>query len=407
MVSVASPKSSRRAVPLNWARTFVLAAPALCTLLILHLSLRGSDWRREWLRATDLVAFSWVMTGPIVAGAACVLGAELAKGAVFFRASERGAKAIVAEVASFVAVVVAVYAAAYAGVAVYVLSGPINELPTLRDLASALPVAAALASMVGVGVLVGWWTRSALWAPIVAVVMFGVIVLTYSAVPGALVQFGGATSTLIGLRPRLDQQLVQTWFYVSLLGVAVLAVIRTLGPPSRSRVAALVVATVSATASGVILLRADGNRFEPAAVAVECEGVSVTLCLADGYSDLRATLHPQLVAVMEAIPSAGLDLPATVTQDPSDTDSLQLPATGDLGPTEVVGMVIGHLMGPSCDVFATQQTYQAYVDVAYWLADALGVTQYDPSVSPELANVQSESATRLLQKQVAVLRSCA
>ncbi len=406
MVSVASARTSTPPLPLAWARTFALIVPA-CTLLILHMSLRGSAWRREWLLATDLVAFSWVLTGPIVAGSSCVLGAQLSRGAVFFRTSERGTKAIVAEMTAVVLVIVAVYVVTYTGVAVYVWSGPVDNVPTLRDLASALPLLMALASMVAVGMLVGWRARSPLWAPVVAVAAFAAILIAYSAVPGAFVQFGGATSTLIGLRPRLPQQLCQVWFYASVLSAAMLVLTRSVVPSSGRRRAALVLAAVSATVSGAILWSSGGSRFEPAEVAVECGGTDITLCLADGYSDLRDSLHPQLAAAIGALRSAGLDVPMAVTQDPQNTAALQLPATNGLGSTEVVAMVTGYFLEPSCDVFVSEQVYQAYVDVAYWLAATLGVTQYDPSVSSELGDVTSEAAAQLVRQQISVLRSCA
>ena len=387
-----------------------MAVPVVAVVLVLHFALRDRGWRREWLWAFDLMAFSVMLTGPVLAGVAAWEGARWARCKTMLAVAERPGTAIAQYVAAMIGWTLAVYLLAVGALVVVVAAGPVDAAPTSGAVMSVMPLAALLAAEIAGGFAVGWWLRRGVVAPLVAVAVFVVTLLTYSAEPGLFVEIGGATASLLGLAPRRSLQIAQTAFWMAMSVLAAAIACWACDRRRRPAQATLVLAASAALVAAVVIIELGTDRFDEVSVSADCEGSQPEICLADGYGDLRPELTVQIAELYASLADAGIALPDRVAQAYSDTDegkdSMYLGATDELTQVEIVAMVLGSMMPVDCDLFATQTAFQAYNDLAYWLGSELGQSVHGPTVSRELTGDDRTAALEVVHERAATLALC-
>jgi hypothetical protein len=389
----------------------LIALPAVTIVLALHFALREHGWRREWLWAFDLLAFSIMLSGPVIAGVAAWEGVRWSPCRAVVAAADRSAMAVVQYVAAFVGWVWGIHLAAAVALGVVVLTGPVGEAPQLATLTTVLPLAGLLASEVAVGFVIGWASGHGYVAPLVAVGVFVVGLVAYGAEPGLFFEIGGATSSLVGLAPIAHLHVAQAGFWIVVaIGVTVSATL-VCDPGNRNSRLALAVAGAATVVMAAIVVSLGVERFRPVPVAVECAGTRPELCLVDGYHDRRPALTERLVAMYSALDDAGVVLPERVSQaatgDPEvDRQAMSISASTELTSVEMVAMVMGILTPPDCDIFASRAINDVHSDLSFWFARELGEAPDDPMISPALTGDDRTLALSVVHDRVDALSRC-
>jgi hypothetical protein len=388
----------------------LLALPVVAVVLVLHFALRDHAWRREWLWAFDTFAFSAMLTGPVLAGVAAWEGARWARCRTMLAVAERPGTAVAQYVGAMVGWVWALHAIAVACLVVIVAAGPVGTAPSLSELMLTLPLLALLAAEIAGGFAVGWWMRRGVVAPLAAVAVFVVTLYAYSSEPGLFVEIGGATASLLGLAPRSQVQIAQTAFWLAVATLATASASWACDRRRRGAQLAIGLAGGAALVAAGVILDLGTLRFHEVPVATDCRGDRPEICLADGYGDLRPVLTEQIAVMYASLDEAGVELPDRVAQSYSEADRghrvMYLGAVTALTSVEMVAMVIGSIMPVDCDVFASPQSYQAYTDLAYWVARQLGESRDDPQVSPELTGDDTPLALDVVRARVNTLSMC-
>ncbi len=197
------------------------ALPAYGLVIAAHLVLRPTRWRSEWMWTFDAYNFVVMLLAPVLAGVACWDGARWSASRPQIESSGRTAAAFARLWAAHAVVALGAFAAGLTVAVVRTITGTAPGLPGWRPIVSVLPALALLGAAIALGLGVGWRTRRALLAPLVAMAAFGLMIVGYTAAPGLFVHVGGATGSLLGLQPRLEVMAAQVAFYASVIAAVV------------------------------------------------------------------------------------------------------------------------------------------------------------------------------------------
>lgn len=258
------------------------ALPALLVLLGLHIFARARPWTHEWLWAVFQFHFSTVLLGPAAAGLAAWEGFRIQRTEDLLESSGRAGRAIVLSWAAVFAWVLLAYGAGLLTVVALVKVSGTPSLPGIPEFLSLFPAVALLAAEMSTSFVVGWRIRSPLVAPAAAIVWFLVTMFLYVSGPEAAIRVGGASASLVGLRPRPDVQAVQVLFYGSLTAVSLVwARRRTHIEDVGARVLRMGSFTVPILAA-ILLTQPSPNVLEPTPPELECVGSEPALWLRSG-----------------------------------------------------------------------------------------------------------------------------
>ncbi|MFB8396010.1 hypothetical protein [Streptomyces yangpuensis] len=370
------------------------AFPFLVGLVVLNTLLRPMGWRYEPMWAVYQYNFTVMLLGPLLAGVAAWEGHRLSRAAPFLSAHHRPLAMLAAAWAALLAWSCAAFLLGLALV-LGVVAGA-GTLPSLGlpELLTPLPALALLGLACAIGLAAGWLSGEGgkVAAPMVAIAVFLVFLLLYSGDLSEFVMVGGATSSLVGLRPKAGTQGTQIAFYaaatlLALLAAAWSAALHHLRP--RHVLTAAATAVLCALSAGH-LASADPLYLEARPGDVRCHGTQPEICLGRGYATYEPQLRAKLTPMVTAMTRLDLPAPAAFRQDALRSST----NTGQLSPDTVKGdrellldMFLGTYYGSTCAIEPGSPMERHHVNARYWLAAAAGVPTYeDPLLDPRLTS---------------------
>jgi hypothetical protein len=202
---------------------------AMVGIVLLHIFARERPWTHEWFWAAYQLNFVTVMLAPVVAGVAAWEGVRFARGRTLLETSNRVLAGLLGIWAALLVWVFLAYAIGLALVVVMVKLAGTPGLPELDALVAVIPALALLAAAGAIGLAIGWMVKNPLAAPACAVGCFLLILLLYLRGPGQLVIVGGATDSLLALRPRPELQAAQVLCYLACSFAALVLAAHTVG----------------------------------------------------------------------------------------------------------------------------------------------------------------------------------
>lgn len=190
------------------------------------------------------------------------------------------------------------------------------SIPSLWSLAPSLLSIAAYAA---VGAFIGRAWNALMAPPIVAVGLYLLALYVEQNFPDPLVEFGGATADLLGLRHRPEVLAGQSvWLAVIICAALVTAVATTRGYPRLLRRGTASVAIVACCAVGLGSL--GNSRFEPMKVTYRCQGRHPQVCVrADNVGQLNKQ-HRRVTAAVRQVALLGVTLPDRFEQQTAASD---------------------------------------------------------------------------------------
>jgi hypothetical protein len=303
----------------------LLAVPGMILLALSVMQESFGQWRGEWGWAWSQWAAQAQLTAPMTAGLAAWLvhDARRAGRGEWLATTPRGGVLLRARVLA--ATLPAVSAATLTGAALPLVTGARG--PMEWPLLPAVSVLAALLGSAAVGGAVGRLLPKAIAAPLVVVLLWGVVV---GLVPlgTAWLRVGGAGHTLAGYEVvgSLPLHRVIATLLVSCAALAVLSA----RPPSRWSRGRRLFAAGAGLAAVAILLGSGwftGGTYDirpdPAAAADACSSTgSTVVCAMPEHAAAGEAARPALVSMLEARRALGLVTPDTVTElTPHDIDT--------------------------------------------------------------------------------------
>ncbi|MFD4242810.1 hypothetical protein ACFWP3_14585 [Streptomyces sp. NPDC058525] len=370
------------------------AFPFFLLLVVLNTLLRPMAWQHEPMWAVYQYNFTVMLLGPLLAGVAAWEGHRLSRADAFLYAHHRPLAMLAAAWAALTAWSAAAFLLGLAlvlGLVAWSGTPPVLGLP---ELLTPLPALTLLGLACAVGLTAGWLGGDGgkLAAPMVAIAVFLAFLLLYAGDLSEFVMVGGATSSLVGLRPKAGTQTSQVAFYLAATLLALLAgawsaALHRLRP--RHLLAAVATAVLCALSAGH-LAAAHPLYLEARPGDVRCHGTRPEICLGRGYTSYEPHLRANLTPLVRAMTRLDLPAPASFRQDAlrSTTD------TGQLSPDTVTGdrellldMFLGTYYGSDCAIEPGSTMERNHVNARYWLAEALNVAPYeDPALDPRLTS---------------------
>jgi len=291
----------------GWRAVLVLVVLAQ----LAHVLLRPRGWVYEWRWATYQYQFSTVLLAPLVAGIAAVIGRRWSSARVQLASSPRGGLGLVLGAVPVTLVVLGAYVAGFVVVVVLAKGAGTPGMPSAGELALFGPAMAQLIVAVAGGYVVGWWTRSLLAAPLVAVVVFAGLLGGWVGGEVALVKVGGASASLVGLQQAgsvIQNQVVFFGFATVAIGGVAVARLR------RSGWAVPAGAAVIALVGLVPLLNWTGEPLVAVDEPMVCSGESPRICVAEPYERFVPDLRSRLDPMVERLQVQGVAVPVEVRQ---------------------------------------------------------------------------------------------
>ncbi|MFE2326633.1 hypothetical protein ACFXD5_22325 [Streptomyces sp. NPDC059385] len=378
---------------LHMRRSLGLTAfPFFLLLVVLNTLLRPMPWRHEPMWAVYQYNFTVMLLGPLLAGVAAWEGHRLSRADAFLSAHHRPLAMLAAAWAALLAWSSAAFVLGLALVLGLVTSAGTPPTLGLPELLTPLPALTLLGLACAVGLTAGWLGGDGgkLAAPMTAIAVFLAFLLLYAGDLSEFVMVGGATSSLVGLRPKAGTQTSQVTFYVAATLLALLAgawsaALHRLRP--RHFLAAAATAVFCALSAGH-LAAADPLYLEARPGDVRCHGTQPQICLGRGYTSYEPHLRASLSPLVHAMERLSLPAPASFRQDAlrSTTNTGQLSpdtVTGD--PELLLDMFLGTYYGSDCTIEPGSAMERNYVNARYWLAEAVDLPPYeDPALDPRL-----------------------
>ncbi|MFG2228899.1 hypothetical protein ACGFNX_02595 [Streptomyces sp. NPDC048723] len=380
-------------LPLHMRRSLGRTAfPFLVLLVVLNTLLRPMAWRHEPMWAVYQYNFSVMLLGPILAGVAAWEGHRLSRARTFLSAHHRPLAVLSAAWAALLAWSSAAFLLGLSLVLGLVAGAGTPPVLGRPELLTPLPALALLGLACAVGLTAGWLggDNGRLAAPLMAIAVFLTFLLLYAGDLSEFVMVGGATSSLVGLRPKAGTQTSQTVFYAAATLLALLAGAWS-AAPYRLRPGHFLAATATAVLCALSaghLASADPLYLEARPGDVRCHGTSPEICLGRGYTSYEPRLRASLTPLVQAMAQLNLPAPATFRQDALRSTT----KTGELSPDTVTGdrellldMFLGTYYGSDCAIEPGSALERAHVNARYWLAEAVGLPPYeDPVLDPRL-----------------------
>ncbi|UDM05454.1 hypothetical protein [Streptomyces longhuiensis] len=384
--------------------------PVFLVLVLLNTLLRSMNWRYEWMWAVYQYNFTVVLLGPLLAGVAGWEGYRLARSRHFLSSHHRPIAMLTSAWAALFAWCALAFLLGLGVVFAITAAAGTPQWPGLRGLLTPIPALALLALECAGGLAAGWLSHSRLAAPLAAIVVFLATLLLYTSSFSVFVTVGGATGSLIGLRPKLGTQMAQSLFFTlaTLLALFVGAWLASWYRSPRWPVMALVCALT--IGSAVYATSRDHLYLEARSGDVVCSGKAPEICLGRSYTRFEPQLRAHLTPYNKALASIGVTAPATYRQDATSTgrDLGQLDLATVTGKTDaLVDMVLGTYYGSRCEIRPGSAMEKNYTNARFWLAQSVGAETYDDrGVDPVIVKGTVPERTKAAHAAFAGLMAC-
>jgi hypothetical protein len=387
------------------------AFPVFLALAVLNTLLRTMAWRYEWMWAVYQYNFTVMLLGPLLAGIAGWEGYRLAKAQAFLLSHRRPVALLAAATAALWAWCAAAFLLGLVLVGGIVAGSGTPWQVGIHELFTPVPALLLLLAECAAGVSAGWLSASKLAPPLAAITIFLISLLLYAGNLSAFVMVGGATSSLVGLEPKMTTQAWQSLFFVLAAALAVLAGswlatwYRTPRWPvmGTAALAAVSVAAQLATVSPIYLQKRSGD--------VLCRGTSPQICLGRSYQHFEPHLRHALTPFTQAINNIGFQAPLSYRQDAQTSQ----PGTAQLGLDTITGnkelladMILGTYYGSACTIEPHSQMEKNYTNARYYLFRAahLPTEDEDPALDPRLVHGSTHEQARIAHQAFAGLVAC-
>lgn len=383
--------------------------PAFTALILLNTLLRSMSWRHEWMWAVYQYNFTVILLGPLLAGVAGWEGYRLARASDFLSGHHRPVALLTAVWAALFAWCAVAFAAGLAIVlAVVAISGAPLHLG-LAEIVTPVPAFALLAAESAAGLVAGWLAHSKLAAPMAAISVFLGSLLLYAGNFSEFITVGGATSSLVGLQPKLSIQASQTTFYCLAVVLAI-----TVGSWLSSwyrapRWPAVMMVSVLTATSAVVLSMSSPLYLEKREGDVACSGAHPEICLGYSYANLEPEVRDSLTPYVKAVEEIGIKPPASFRQDASSSRNVgQLSLDTITGSKDVIpDMFLGTYYGSQCEIVPGGDIEKSYSNARYWLTSTVGTgEQYDPVVDRVFVKGTPEERASAARAAFATLMAC-
>ncbi|MFJ6936682.1 hypothetical protein [Streptomyces sp. NPDC101132] len=386
------------------------AAPFFLLLVVLNTVLRSMTWKHEPMWAVYQYNFSVMLLGPLLAGVAGWEGYRLSRAETFLAAHHRPLTVLAT---AWVALLAWCSAAFLTGLAVVIGIVIRSGTPLsigVPELLTPLPALGLLGLACATGLAAGWLGRGKLAAPMAAVSVFLAFLLLYAGDLSEFVMVGGATSSLVGLRPKADTQLAQLAFYLAATLLTLCATAWGTGR-RRPRVLAVAGSALVATLAALNLASVDPLYLEARPGDVRCYGSHPEICLGHGYTKHEPQLRAALAPMVKAVASLPLPAPESFRQDglSTSTDLGQLSVDTVTGndPDLLLDMFLGTYYGSTCDIGPGTAMDKNYVNARFWLAGAAGATPFeDPALDPRLRTGTPSERAAIARTALQGLKAC-
>ncbi len=365
-------------------RTEHWAAIATIGLLAAHVGLRDFRWMHEWTLSVWQYMFATIMLAPAAAG----FGAW--KSVSWALASADGAAAAGRQTAvvwrstwSVCAWILGTFTLGFVGVQVAVLVAGSPGTPAPSDFLPLLSSAAMLIAFTSLGGFVGWRLRSYIAPPVLALICFAGSVAVYTTGVSFLSDTGGATGSLVGLRPNPGRVLLQLVVFALLTALFTVTAGKDPYRTARARasLATLTVVTVGAITLGAAV--APERLLQDPNDQVRCAQADggPRVCLGPGYSERAGAISAALAAPVAKLHAAGVEFDlGNFDQRPSAAGAHVVnPEMLDRGPLSAAQYVANALMSPSCPL--NDDVVAAFSAITWWLAP--DVPERDDLAAPD------------------------
>lgn len=325
--------------------------------------------------------FGTVLLAPILGGLAAWDGVRLSSARGIFVARGHALRSVVAHWAMGVLSVAVSYAVGAGLVAFAAHNSGTPAFPGALQAWTIVPAVGLLSFALAIGYVVGWHTSQPIYVGVVPVIVFSAIIFSYT-VNLNFVRVGGATASMVSLRPRLDVGAAQLVFYI---GGSVLALSMAAGGRRLSARAGAVAAGLGALAlSGAFLLAADGT-LETISPDVRCVGDGPELCLSPEYERFRARFVAASGPLVEALDSVSVPKLERLTQNGLDVGVgigfIPMLRAIDENPEVVVAGAIVNAFTNSCRSRDTEEVWDASSLVVRWVYDAYSAVEQGNAIA--------------------------
>ena len=372
-MTVATPArvgAAMRSTRSRWEpRTEHWAAVATVGVLAAHLGLRDFRWLLEWPLATWQYCFATVMLGPLASGFAAWKAVGWARTIADPAAAAGRQTAVVwRSTCSIVCWMLGVYLVGYLGVLAAVALSGTPWTPTLSDFLPILSACALIVAFGSLGSFFGWRVRSFVVPPLVALVGFASCVALYRTAFGFLSDAGGASGSLVGLRPNPMRVLLQLTAFAS---VSALLTISAGKDHYLSRRAGVLRGSLGAVVAILIVggaLTSPERLLQDPADAVVCGEAmhAPVVCLGPGYGDRVQPISEALGAPLAQLRVVGVELDlGPFDQRPSAPGSVVNPDLLDRGADGPAQYVANALLSPTCSL--SDEVVNAFNAMVWWL----------------------------------------
>lgn len=291
-------------------------------LEVLNVHDRVSTSFEYWPTALDSANGVLIVVNPLVAGIVCAETLALTRGSqreMMNVLPHGGIRLLAARAAATAAPIILLHLA----VIVFVLTQ--SNTTDSGGLTSLLPVIPAVLSVFAysaIGVALACLFPYLVVAPLTPVALYMLALTMERHLPDPLVEFGGASGVMLGVRNRPDVLAGQTVWLLVIAAVFLMLAVGTVRGYARLWLRAILGAAVLTTA-GFALGTLGDLRFESRPVAFDCTGSDPEVCVLSRYADELDAEAVRVASAVRQMETLGVDLPERFEQGTGTRDDDQ------------------------------------------------------------------------------------
>lgn len=371
----------------------LLAILPILVLQILNVSDRASTSFDHWPTALDSVNGVLIVVNPLVAGIVC------AETLVLTRGSQReminvlphgGIRVFAARAAATAAPIILLHLAVIGYVLTQSNTAGSSVLTTLFPI---VPAVLSIFAYSAIGVALGCLFPYLVVPPLATVGLYLLALMIARSLPDPLVEFGGASGVMLGIRNRPDVLVGQTLWLLLLASVFLMIAVGTVRGYARLWPRAVLGAAVI-TAAGFGLGSLGDLRFEPQPINFTCTGSDPEVCVAAIYADKLEPEADRVSSAVRQVEKLGIELPTRFEQGTSARAERQgevgyFTLTGPQSTSPYENLILSITQSVACETDQRPQIDQVNM-VIEW---AKATEEDKPQLRPEAEAAMGEIAS--------------